>query len=228
VKRGSQLGVFFVLLAACSFAAPITITHTGVGSGTIGGTTFTGASFTITDIGDTASRSTFPGGFFIDDLSASIAINGVGTFSFITGTRTFVNQVQIQVGFSRAGINGIDLYDGPTTAAFGTWDMLSSIGPISGSAVLSQWGAAFGTVNTSGGVLVFNNSTSDTVFKATVGSVPEPGTLALLGIGIIVLSLIRPRLTTNRTATNPICVRCRVVQSRATEPEAPSTLRQRS
>ncbi|HWZ31166.1 MAG TPA: PEP-CTERM sorting domain-containing protein [Bryobacteraceae bacterium] len=182
-NRVLQLAGMVVLIASCSQAGILSITHTGVGSGTIGTTTFTNASFTITDLADTAARQSFTGGFFIDDLSASIAITGVGTFMFTTGTRTFVNQSNDTVGFSRAGNLGADLFNGPTNAAFATWDMLSGIGPISGVGSLLQWSSS--AVNTSGGVLVFANGSSDTRFQATLSGVPEPSSIALVGIGAI-------------------------------------------
>jgi hypothetical protein len=187
-----QMACLTMSLAACSYADIITFTQTGVGSGTIGATTFTNAAFTITDIGNTANRTAVPLGFFIDDTSASILINGVGTFGFLTGTRTFVNNSvgNGTVGFSRAGTAGDDLFDGPSNAVFGTWDMLSSIGPISGTGFLQQWDpAAFGAVNTTGGVLIFQSGSSSTVFNGTTGTVPEPSTLPVLTgclIGLVV------------------------------------------
>ena len=85
-------------------------------------------------------------------------------------------------GFSRA--SGPDLFDEPSSA-FADWDMLSSIGPISGSASLLQW--SFSPVNTDGGVLVFNDGTSASVFTATVSgsSVPEPSSLLLIVVGLV-------------------------------------------
>ena len=80
------IGVF----AINSFAQFISMTHTGVGSGTIGGTPFANKTFTITDVASTASRVSFGGGYTIVDLSASISIAEVGTFQFTSGTRTFV------------------------------------------------------------------------------------------------------------------------------------------
>lgn len=172
------------VFAACSYADPITITHTGVGSGQIGGTTFQDASFTITDIVDTANRTSFFAGFFIDDLFASISITGVGSFDFITGTRTFVTNLLSIVGFSRAGMAGLDLFDGPTDATFATWDMLTSIGPISGNANLFQWDLT--PVNTTGGVLSFDTNTTETVFTAVVSqpAVPEPTTWLLVATAL--------------------------------------------
>ena len=173
-----------VLYAPNSLGDPIPFTHQGVGSGSINGHAFTSTAFTITATGGTATRQAFVGGFFINHLTASISIAGVGDFTFITPTRTFVNNNSPVVGFSRAGLFGADLFNGPFSAAFQNWDMLTSIGPVAGNGNLQQW--TLTPVLTSGGQLIFDsdNSTPAT-FTATVGvaAVPEPASLTLLGLG---------------------------------------------
>ena len=161
-------------------AAMITFLHSGQGSGTINGVEFVRKNFTITGIGDTANRE-FDGAdvFSIDHTSASITIADVGTFDFISGTRTYVNNSNGAAGFSRASIVGLDLFDSGEDPSLVTWDMLSSIGPLPGTGALLQWNAE--DVDTSGGVLVFEpNAGVGGTFQAIV---PAPASLGVLALG---------------------------------------------
>ena len=90
-------------------AIPITFTHTGTGSGTIGTTAFNDAGFVITGLADTDDRRSYSDGFFAGHDSTSIIIADVGTYQFTTATRTFVNNVGFFPGFSRQGSSGDDL-----------------------------------------------------------------------------------------------------------------------
>jgi PEP-CTERM motif len=186
------------IVAPPSFAVPIEFSHhaaaNGTGTGSLAGVPFGGVGFEITAKGDTNQRQMYGDGYFIDHISASISIPSVGNFVFITPTRTFVNTTTGEVGFSRAGASGADLYQGPTDDDFKAWDMLTSIGPINGNGEgeLLQWADI--AVVTSGGVLVFDDDTRNAQFRARVNgavAVPEPGVLALLGLALTAFGWMR-------------------------------------
>jgi hypothetical protein len=167
-------------VALCSFAAPLFITYSSVGTGTIGSTSFTDAAFTITESLDTANIQPMTGGLFINDNSASIAITGIGTFDFTTATRTFVSNTNGVVGFSRAGATGADLMYSSGDPAYTTWGMTTSIGPYTGPGSLLQW--ALFPVLTTGGTIVINNASPTVTFEAIAS--PEPASAALISLGL--------------------------------------------
>ncbi len=194
VFKSAVLASVLALISLPVHAFSINFVHEGSGSGSIGGASFGASAFVITATADTANRQDIPlgiGGFFLEHLTASISISGMGVFEFITPTQTFLNTDLDLVGFMRTNFGpGSDLFNGPSGADFSGWDLISSIGPIAGSGRLQQW--ADSDVLTSGGVLAFADGTSDARFQATTG-LPEPGTLSLFIIGLFGIAWIRRR-----------------------------------
>ena len=192
--------IFFgslVWLSASANGDPVTFTYSGSGaSGSIGGTGFSNVAFTITALGDTSNREFDSPDLLILHDSASIVIDGVGTYDFVTATETFFNDTLDRVGFSKPAPNGGELYHIGTYAPLDGWDMLSSVGPINAPLTLVGWD--FIVVNTSGGQLVFNDQViDDGVFQASVFSIPEPTSTTILGVvamsGLLIRSRRRPR-----------------------------------
>lgn len=190
LHRTSFAFVFGLVLVVAAKASTITFTDVTTASGTIGSTSFVGDLITISAVADTSDIVPIGGGFFVDDNSASITIGSLGTFTFTTGTRFFVDGGE--VGFSRSSATGADLIDGPNNSAFSSWDMLSSIGPITGIGAIFQWNnvqcPSCGTlpaVVTNGGTLVLDNGSPDVTFSAQVGTsaVPEPTGMTFVLIG---------------------------------------------
>jgi len=185
--------ILLTLTFAAAFhlqAASITTSFTATAaSGSIGGSAFTGKAFTIIGQGDTNNRTSFPNGFSLIHDSTSITIADLGTFSFVTGTRIFVNNFTGGVGFSRA--SGSDLYIFPNVTGGNTWDMTSNFSTGVIPSALLQWNIS--DVVTSGGILLFDESAARGVFTAEVGNVPEPATSALIFAGLAAVIALRRR-----------------------------------
>jgi hypothetical protein len=199
IRSALPLAVLAVtaLLPWKASAQMMTFIHTGTsGSGTIGGNAFSDRPFTITATGNTPNRENGNRISSIAHDTASIEIDGVGLFTFVSRTRTFFNDDFDLVGFSRAyGHGSTDLYNGPASAALDGWDMLRSIGPVSGPTNLLQWNKAL-VIITSGGELIFDNARTTGSFQAVFvpAAVPEPGSVALfLTVGVTCLLALRPR-----------------------------------
>ena len=134
-----------------AFASPITYIYTGTGSGTIGGTPFTNAAFTITGQAETNDLASCGGSCQqINHLSTSVDISGVGTYTITSPLRTFLNGTP---GLSRHEPPGGDLYN--LQGNFSGWDLVSNWGPVNTTGFLMQWTSP--QVNTSGGVLLFQD-----------------------------------------------------------------------
>jgi hypothetical protein len=207
MRKVLGLTVGAILLATTSWATPVEFIHiasAGAFTGSLGGVDFDVDGFTIRALGDTSQRQDLPGGngFFINHSSAQIdlgfdSISGtdLGVFTFVPVTSTFVNQtatdtfgnVTGSVGFSRAGAVFDFFSQTPFSPdSYTTYNMLNSIGPFLGNGPLIG-----GAIETTGGVLSFDPRTAEnTSFQAIVediNGVPEPGSLALLALGLLAL-----------------------------------------
>lgn len=134
------LFLLVLMIASSSVnAADITFTFKGSGSGVLGdNTTFTDAEFVITASSNTYRREIIPdgGGFFIIHDNAAIEIQGIGNLAITTETLTFFNDDIDMVAFSRGGMPFVGL---TSESDLNGWDMLSSIGPFTGSGFLYGW-----------------------------------------------------------------------------------------
>ncbi len=138
----------------------------------------------FTAIADTSTREVYPGGYTMRNVSMNVSLPGVGTFDFLSGTRSFVSNLNQRAGFGREdeeGVNtGHDLFHGPVNAQFATWDMTTPIGPVQGWGRFLQWvpDEYFSPIHTTGGLLTIYEVQTTSVVTATV--VPEPATFVLV------------------------------------------------
>src|SRR5262249_43511272 len=124
LARALPIAMLFSVAMQAS-AATITYIQTGHGSGTLDGVAFD-SDFAVTAIGDTDNVTSCGAPcLYNDNLSATIFIEYLGVFNFITPTRYFA--AGDTIGLSRAGSGGLDLFYGP---ALSGWDMVSTTGAV--------------------------------------------------------------------------------------------------
>jgi len=192
LKGGSSFAALVLLSAGLLYADPITYTFTGSGTGSLGATNFTNASFTVTLTSDTSNVAvqpvlgSIPG---IIGLPADIDIAGIGTENF-TGT-AFIFAGGVSVGFGE-GNSGVPSLPGNlitvNNAALTGYGLTTGITASGTNTILSQ----FVNADTSGGLLTFNTMSSVT-FDSSVSGVPEPSAFALLGGVVMILVLFKRR-----------------------------------
>ena len=203
LETNSRLLLLGILLAPLALCDTLTLTFSGIGSGTLGAHTFTDSAFTFTFSSDTTSL-TSPAGY-PNDIStpagtpATFTIDDLGISGSLTGDQAvFVNDHEDDVG--------IWVYQPPDFLTLGNFSFSNYklntdvVPPIGGTA-----SALSGFLPTSiEGKLLSITSLSKLDFTAMVGdagsgssgdsAVPEPSTLSMVGLalGCLLIGKLRP------------------------------------
>lgn len=199
--RNAMIGVLLkiafvlslVLLTAGTVSADsIIYTFTGTGSGTVGTSNFLNQSISITVLGNTENVINAMAGIFVNaSLNTSIDIPSIATIRVEDLTNMFSNSTPNSAGI---GIGDSTLH----LALFGlipanSYNLTSDSGPLFNANPVAA--TEFVNVATSEGTLDMTSWTNVT-FNASLSPVPEPGSVLLLGVGLLGVAVmgLRKRL----------------------------------
>jgi hypothetical protein len=169
-------------------ATPITFTFAGIGSGSLGSTSFTDAEFKITALADTDDVSVAAGSRRVHrvfNATALVSISGVGDAEFTMPTISVANQNTPAVGFSDPGQDLAILFAN-LNPAFATYNLRTAMGPTPGVPTIND-GEVFAT--TLGEFVLDEVSTVS--FEAVGGVVSEPTALLLICVGLAGVAAVR-------------------------------------
>jgi hypothetical protein len=168
-------------------AGPITYTFSGTGTGALGSTSFTSASFVVTLAGDTSDVGPVAGtgGLSgIAGLPANINIAGVGLLDFTGGAF-----ILAEGGFDNVIFGVTDnLINISNPSLFG-YDLASDF--TTSGTNFSGALADFNNVGTGGGLLSFSSMSSVTFQSELGSSTPEPQSLFMLASAFVIAPFLR-------------------------------------
>jgi hypothetical protein len=177
----------FVGVSAAN-AGAITYTDTVTASGTIGTTSFSNQTVTVSFVGDT-TNVTGSSGFYTNTVGNGFITVGAGSTILVTDSMYFfVNQsykgtAVAGIADTNVGASELDTF----SDLFKTYTGTSAIGPVTGASFFIL-NSSYGTES---GALSFTSVSEGSTFTATTSSAaptPEPTSLVLLGTGVVGLA----------------------------------------
>ena len=171
-----------LMTAGLANAEAIVYTEGFIGTGLLAGNSFTNSLVTLSVTGDTSAVTNPSSGFYaLLPVTVSIKVDSLSTTAILTDAGSmFANQAAnvVTIGDDTIAFDIVDAI----AAEFATYDLTTSIGPIPAQADISP--IFFPTDQ--GGFKV-TSVAGDATFTATV--VPEPGSLAMFGSGLLLVGL---------------------------------------
>jgi hypothetical protein len=153
-------------IVTIAHAVPITYTMRGVASGSLGATGFSGATFAVTVVADTAAMNSLgPGIPCIDPKQATFTLSDLGTGSITTPISVADNAAWQLVALVRGRcVESGPMWTNGRNPDLGSYDLATELPPM----VLEMPSAPLGiVVETSRGMLVFE-SVSALTFEANL------------------------------------------------------------